>query len=176
MKLKSVKKLTAGAILASSFGLAVPAMADEPTHNDRNQDVKAEHFGHKGHWGKHQFNPLEKLKEGDQFAGLTVASVTEENDTKTVGLSGSITVKGFYDEEDGTLKVIPPVHKYYHHKGFKSPKPVEVAINNPEALTGTQTEGEEDAPEFVTLSNITVVYSNGDYSATADAAAAGETK
>ena len=167
MNMKTLKKVTAGAVLATSFGVAAPLAGAHGFGNDHNRHGHGPEHHQSGNW-QHGFekgkfapgNLLQKLEEGDQFGNLTVTSVETEESATVAQLDGDVNVKGYYDAESGTFQVVSIDKEQFMNEEkprfFKAlkHKDVTVDITNGEEAAALFEGNEGLEPSEVTLSNI----------------------
>ena len=167
MNMKTLKKVTAGAVLATSFGVAAPLAGAHGFGGDHQRHGHGPEHHQAGHW-QHGFekgkfapvNLLQKVEEGDQFGNLTVTSVETTEPATVVQLEGEVNAKGYYDPESGTFQVVsidkedimnedkPRTFKDLKHKKLT------VEITNGEEAAALFEGNEGLKPAEVTLSNI----------------------
>ena len=167
MNMKTLKKVTAGAVLATSFGVAAPLAGAHGFGGDHQRHGHGPGHHQTGHW-QHGFekgkfapvNLLQKVEEGDQFGNLTVTSVERTEPSALVQLEGEVNAKGYYDKESGTFQVVSidkedimNEDKPRFFKGLKH-KELTVEITNGEEAAALFEGNEGLKPAEVTLSNI----------------------
>ena len=165
--MKTLKKVTAGAVLATSFGVAAPLAGAHGFGGDHQRHGHGPEHHQAGHW-QHGFekgkfapvNLLKKVEEGDQFGNLTVTSVETTEPAAVVQLEGEVNAKGYYDQESGTFQVVSidkedimNEDKPRFYKGLKH-KELTVEVTNGEEAAALFEGNEGLKPAEVTLSNI----------------------